>query len=235
MGDREPGYRITDLATSDRPRERLASLGAGALSNAELIAILLRTGIEGMNAVQLAQRVLNDFGGLVGLHKAPYDELCQQWGVGPAKATQLKAAVELGRRLSVALPEERPTIQSPEDAAALLLYEMGALEQEHFRVLLLDTRNHLIRTVEVYQGSLNTSLIRVGEVFKEAVRSNAAAIIVAHNHPSGDPTPSPDDINVTRALVEAGRLLDIEVLDHLVIGKNRFVSLKAKGLGFNST
>jgi DNA repair protein RadC len=111
---------------------------------------------------------------------------------------------------------------------------MGAFEQEHFRVLLLDTRNHLIRTVEVYQGSLNTSLIRVGEVFKEAVRSNAAAIIVVHNHPSGDPTPSPDDVGVTRALVEAGRLLDIEVLDHLVIGKNRFVSLKAKGLGFNS-
>ena len=188
-----------------------------------------------MNAVQLAQRVLTDFGGLAGLHKAPYAELRQQRGVGPAKAAQLKAAVELGRRLSIALPEERPTIQSPDDAAALLLYEMGAFEQEHFRVLLLDTRNHLIRTVEVYRGSLNTSLIRVGEVFKEAVRSNAAAVIVAHNHPSGDPTPSPDDVSVTRALVEAGRILDIEVLDHLVIGKNRFVSLKAKGLGFNST
>jgi DNA repair protein RadC len=235
MGDRKPGYRITDLATSDRPRERLASLGAEALSNAELIAILLRTGIEGMNAVQLAQRVLMDFGGLSGLHKMPFDELRHRRGIGLAKAAQLKAAVELGRRLSVALPEERPTIQSPDDAAALLLYEMGALEQEHFRVLLLDTRNRLIRMAEVYQGSLNASLIRVGEAFREAVRSNAASVIMVHNHPSGDPTPSPDDVSVTRALVEAGRLLDIEVLDHLIIGKNRFVSLKAKGLGFNTT
>lgn len=235
MGERKPGYRITDLATSDRPRERLASLGAEALSNAELIAILLRTGIEGTNAVQLAQRVLMDLGGLSGLHKTPFDELRHRRGIGPAKAAQLKAAVELGRRLAVALPEEQPTIQSPDDAAALLLYEMGALEQEHLRVLLLDTRNRLFRTVEVYQGSLNASLIRVGEVFREAVRSNAASIIVVHNHPSGDPTPSPDDVSVTRALVEAGRLLDIEVLDHLIIGKNRFVSLKAKDLGFNTS
>jgi len=110
---------------------------------------------------------------------------------------------------------------------------MGALEQEHLRVLLLDTRNRLIRTIEVYRGSLNTSLIRVGEVFRDAVRSNAASIIIVHNHPSGDPTPSPEDVSVTRALVEAGSLLDIEVLDHLVIGKNCFVSLKSKGLGFN--
>jgi len=233
MGERQPRYRITDLATSERPRERLAALGAGALSSAELIAILLRTGIEGLNAVQLAQNLLMDLGGLAGLHRVPYEELCSQRGIGPAKAAQLKAAVELGRRLGVALPEERPTIQSPDDAAALLIYEMGAMEQEHLRVLLLDTRNRLIRTIEVYRGSLNTSLIRVGEVFRDAVRSNAASIIIVHNHPSGDPTPSPEDVNVTRALVEAGRLLDIEVLDHLVIGKNCFVSLKSKGLGFN--
>jgi len=233
MGERQPRYRITDLATSERPRERLAALGAGALSKAELIAILLRTGIEGLNAVQLAQNLLIDLGGLAGLHRVPYEELCSRRGIGPAKAAQLKAAVELGRRLGVALPEERPTIQSPDDAAALLLYEMGAMEQEHLRVLLLDTRNRLIRTIEVYRGSLNTSLIRVGEVFRDAVRSNAASIIIVHNHPSGDPTPSPEDVNVTRALVEAGRLLDIEVLDHLVIGKNCFVSLKSKGLGFN--
>ena len=233
MGDRQTGYRITDLATSERPRERLAALGAGALSSAELIAILLRTGIEGLNAVRLAQELLMDLGGLAGLHRVPYEELRSRRGIGPAKAAQLKAAVELGRRLGAAVPEDRPTIQSPGDAAALLLYEMGALEQEHLRVLLLDTRNRLIRTIEVYRGSLNTSLIRVGEVFRDAVRSNAASVIIVHNHPSGDPTPSPEDVSVTRALVEAGSLLDIEVLDHLVIGKNCFVSLKSKGLGFN--
>ena len=233
MGERHTGYRITDLATSERPRERLAALGAGALSSAELIAILLRTGIEGLNAVQLAQDLLMDLGGLSGLHRVPYEELSSRRGIGPAKAAQLKAAVELGRRLGAAVPEDRPTIQSPSDAAALLLYEMGALEQEHLRVLLLDTRNRLIRTIEVYRGSLNTSLIRVGEVFRDAVRSNAASIIIVYNHPSGDPTPSPEDVSVTRALVEAGSLLDIEVLDHLVIGKNCFVSLKSKGLGFN--
>ena len=233
MGERHTRYRITDLATSERPRERLAALGAGALSSAELIAILLRTGIEGLNAVQLAQDLLMDLGGLAGLHRVPYEELRSRRGIGPAKAAQLKAAVELGRRLGATVPEDRPTIQSPSDAAALLLYEMGALEQEHLRVLLLDTRNRLIRTIEVYRGSLNTSLIRVGEVFRDAVRSNAASIIIVHNHPSGDPTPSPEDVSVTRALVEAGSLLDIEVLDHLVIGKNCFVSLKSKGLGFN--
>jgi DNA repair protein RadC len=233
MGERSSSYKITDLAITDRPRERLAVMGPSVLSNAELIAILLRSGLEGLNAVQLAQGLLLEIGGLSGLHAIPFDGLCDQRGIGPAKAAQLKAAVELGRRLAAATPEERPIIQSPDEAAALLLYEMGALEQEHLRVLLLDTRNRLIRLVEVYRGSLNSSVIRIGEVFRDAVRLNSAALIVAHNHPSGDPTPSPDDVQVTRAIVEAGKLLDIEVLDHLVIGKNRFVSLKSKGLGFD--
>lgn len=225
-------YRITDLASEDRPRERLAKLGAGSLSNAELVAILLRAGIQGMNAVQLAQNILIGSGGLTGLQRRSYESLKRERGLGPAKAAQLKAAVELGRRLAVATPEERPTVQSPEDAANLLLYEMGSLEREHLRVLVLDTRNRLMRTVEVYRGSLNSSWIRVAEVFRDPVRMNAAAVIVAHNHPSGDPTPSPEDVSVTKALVQAGQLLDIEVLDHLVIGQGRFVSMKAKGLGF---
>ncbi len=233
MGDRRTSYRITDLATSERPRERLAQLGAKALSSAELVAILLRSGIAGKNVLQLSRELITDLGGLGGLHRASYEELCARKGIGPAKAAQLKAAIELGRRMAVPAPEERPTIQSPEDAAGLLLYEMGALEQEHLRVLLLDTRNRLMRTVEVYQGSLNASLVRVGEVLRDAVRSNAAAVIIAHNHPSGDPTPSPEDVALTRAVVEAGDLLDIEVLDHLVIGKGRFVSMKSRGLGFD--
>ncbi|GAB4503073.1 MAG: DNA repair protein RadC [Anaerolineales bacterium] len=228
----KPLYRITDLHEADRPRERLAALGPQALSNAELLAILLRVGVQGENAVQVGQRLLNRFGGLAGIHRAPFEELLNEHGVGGAKAAQIKAAIELGRRLALESPEARPIINSPADAAALVQYEMSALEQEHLRVFLLDTRNHVLDIVEVYKGSVNSSQIRVGEVFKAALRRAASAIIVAHNHPSGDPTPSPDDIAVTRALVQAGKLLDLEVLDHLVIGQGKWVSLKERGLGF---
>ena len=227
-----PVYRIMDLYESDRPRERLASLGPQALSNAELIAILVRVGVTGENAVQVGQRLLNKYGGLRGLHRVPFKELMDQHGLGEAKASQIKAAIELGRRLSLESPEERPSINSPADAAALVQYEMSALEQEHLRVILLDRRNRVMETVEVYKGSVNSSQIRVGEVFKEAIRKNASALIVIHNHPSGDPAPSPDDVAVTRAIVQAGKLLDVEVLDHLVIGHGKWVSLKERGLGF---
>ncbi len=225
--------RITDLAAMERPRERLAQLGPQALTTAELLAILLRVGAPGENAVQVGQRLLRELDGLGGLHRAAFPELCSVRGVGQAKAAQLKAAIELGRRLSLEIPEERAAIHSPADAAALVQYEMGALEQEHLRVMLLDTRNRVMDIRELYHGSLNASLVRVGEVFKPAIRRNAAAILVLHNHPSGDPTPSPDDVAITRALVQAGQLLDIPVLDHLVIGRGRFVSLKERGLGFS--
>ena len=228
----KPVYRITDLHESERPRERLTSLGPQALTNAELIAILLRVGVTGENAVQVGQRLLQQFGGLGGLHRAPIEELIHQHGIGEAKAAQIKAAIELGRRLTLEVPEERPMINSPTDAAALVQYEMSALEQEHLRVLLLDTRNHVLDIVEVYRGSVNTSQVRVGEVFKAAIRRNATAIIVVHNHPSGDPTPSPDDVAVTRAFVQAGKLVDVDVLDHFIIGRGKFVSMKERGLGF---
>ena len=227
-----PVYRITDLHEAERPRERLEQLGPQALANAELIAILLRVGVPGENAVQVAQRLLQKFGGLSGLHRAPFEELVAQHGIGEAKAAQLKAAIELGRRLTLEAPEERPTINSPADAAALVQYEMSALEQEHLRVFLMDTKNHVLDVVEVYRGSVNMSQVRIGEVFKAAIRRNATAVIVVHNHPSGDPTPSPDDVAVTRALVQAGKLLDVDVLDHLIIGQGRYVSLKERGLGF---
>ncbi len=230
--DSKPTYRITDLHESDRPRERLAALGPQALTNAELIAILLRVGVQGENAVTVGQRLLNTFDGLRGLHRAPFSELKNQRGIGEAKAAQIKAAIELGRRLTLESPEERPTVNSPADAAALVMYEMSALEQEHLRVILLDRRNRILETVEVYKGSVNSSQVRVGEVFKEAIRKNAPALIVIHNHPSGDPTPSPDDVAVTRAIVQAGRMLDVDVLDHMVIGHGRWVSLKERGLGF---
>jgi DNA repair protein RadC len=225
-------YRIMDLHESERPRERLASLGPQALSNAELIAILLRVGVKGESAVTVGQRLLTEYKGLRGLHRVPFDDLKKQRGLGDAKACQIKAAIELGRRLTLESPEERAAINSPGDAAALVQYEMSVLEQEHMRVILLDRRNRVLETVEIYKGSVNSSQVRVGEVFKEAIRKNASALIVIHNHPSGDPTPSPDDVAVTRAIVQAGKLLDVEVLDHLVIGQGRWVSLKERGLGF---
>jgi DNA repair protein RadC len=184
-------YRITDLDQAERPRERLAKLGPQALSTAELLAILLRVGVAGENAVQVGQRLLQSLGGLAGLQRASYEEVCSQHGVGPAKAAQIKAAIELGRRLVVEAPEERPAIHSPADAATLVQYEMSALEQEELRVILLDTRNRVIDIASVYRGSLNSSQVRVGELFKTAIRRNCAALIVVHNHPSGDPAPSP--------------------------------------------
>jgi DNA repair protein RadC len=225
-------YRLKDLSSMDQPRQRLARLGPKSLTDSELLAILLQTGLPGENAVQVGQRLLQDLGGLEGVQRAPYQVLCAQRGLGPAKAAQLKAAIELGRRLTLERAGERPAIHSPADAAALVQYEMSALEQEHLRVMLLDTRNRVVEIVELYHGSLNSALVRVGEVFKPAVRRNAAAILVVHNHPSGDPTPSPDDVSLTRALVQAGKLLDVELLDHLVIGQGKFVSLKERGLGF---
>jgi len=228
----KPTYRISDLHESDRPRERLASLGPQALTNAELLAILLRVGVQGENAVEVGQRLLTKFGGLRGLHRAPFKDLMNQRGMGEAKASQIQAAIELGRRLTLEAPEERPSINSPADAATLVQYDMSALEQEHLRVMLLDRRNRVLEIVEVYKGSVNSSQVRVGELFKDAIRANASAVIVIHNHPSGDPTPSPDDVAVTRAIVQAGKLLDIDVLDHLVIGQGKWISLKERGLGF---
>ncbi|NPA90816.1 MAG: JAB domain-containing protein [Chloroflexi bacterium] len=223
---------IKDMPKGERPRERLQHYGAQALSTAELLAIILRTGVGGENVIRLAERLLSHFNGLPGIAQASFDELCQVKGIGPAKVTQIKAALELGRRLLVSAPEEKPVIHSPDIAANLIASEMALLPQEEFWVLLLDVRNRLRHIQRLYRGSLTQARVRVGEVFREAIRGNAAAIIVAHNHPSGDPTPSPQDVHLTRLLVEAGRLLDIPLLDHLIIGHGRWVSLKERGLGF---
>lgn len=224
---------IKELPSSERPRERLLEYGVGALSTAELLAIILRTGTRDENVILLSHRLLARFGNLAGLVQASTAEMISEHGLGPAKVAQLKAALELGRRMLVESPEERPQIRSPADAANLVMTEMGLLEQEQLRTILLDTKNRVLTTKTVYQGSLNTSLIRVGELFRHAVRANCLSLIVLHNHPSGDPTPSPEDVTVTRQIVEAGKLLDIDVLDHLIIGRQRFVSLKERGLGFD--
>ena len=227
-------YRPTihDLPQGERPRERLEHYGAGALSSAELLAIILRVGTGGENVVRVAERLLARYEGLPGLAQATVSELCQEKGIGQAKAVQIKAALELGRRLLVTAPHERPQMRSPADAANLLMAELSLLPQEHLRTVLLDTRNRVISIPTIYVGSLNTAQVRVGEMFREAIRANCAGMIVVHNHPSGDPTPSPEDVQVTRMIVEAGSLLNIDVLDHLIIGRQRFVSLKERGLGF---
>ena len=223
---------IRDLPTGERPRERLLHYGAGALSTAELLAIILRVGTSGENVVRVAEKLLARHDGLPGMAQATIQELCQDKGVGEAKAIQVKAALELGRRLLVAAPHERPQIRQPADAANLLMAEMQLLTQEHLRTVLMDSRNRVINIPTIYIGSLNAASVRVGEVFREAIRASSAAMIVVHNHPSGDPTPSPEDVQVTRQIVEAGSLLNIDVLDHLIIGRQRFVSMKERGLGF---
>lgn len=227
-----PAYTIKELPADLRPRERLLYAGPGSLNHAELLAIILRTGRQGENVIRLAERLLATFGGLGGLARATTEELCQVPGLGQAKVAQVKAALELGRRLLLEAPGERPKITAPEDAAGLVMAEMGLLAQEELRVMLLDTRNRVQRIVTLYRGNVNTTVVRVGEVFRPAVRDNAPSIILVHNHPSGDPTPSPEDVRITSKVVEAGRLLNIQVLDHLVIGRNRFVSLRERGLGF---
>ena len=224
-------YRITDLAVDDRPRERLAQKGSQALSTAELLAILLRVGTPGENAVELGQRLLQTFGGLRGMHKASFLEISQEKGVGLAKAAQIEAALELGNRLRLEEPDERPAIHSPADVADLVAYEMEGLPQEQLWVLVLDTRNRVLSIEKLYSGSVNASFVRIAELFRPAIQRNAAAVLLVHNHPSGDPSPSAEDVALTRAAGEAGRLLDIEVLDHLVIGQGRHFSLKEHGLG----
>lgn len=232
MEDENTAYRIADLEESERPRERLAKLGAESLGNAELLAILLRSGVPGENAVQIGNRLLRTYEGLRGFRRASYDDLKQINGIGPAKAAQLKAAIELANRLNTVDPGEKSKIHSPKDAADMVLFKMSALEKEELWVLILDTRNRVLNIDELYRGSINSSQVRVAEIFNKAIKLNAASIIVVHNHPTGDPNPSTEDITLTRSLVDAGRLLDIEVLDHLIIGESEFVSMKERGLGF---
>ena len=223
---------VRELPSDERPRERLERYGAATLQTAELLAIILRVGTAGENVIELSTRLLRKYGGLAGLLAAELPALCAEHGLGKAKASQLKAALEIGRRVSVEAPGARPQITRPEDAAALLLLEMGLLAREQLRVLCLDTKNYVVAQEIVYQGTVNSSVVRAAEVFKPAISRTCPAIVVVHNHPSGDPTPSPEDIRTTEQLRKAGEILDIELLDHIVIGHQRFVSLKQRGLGF---
>ncbi|AQS57403.1 RadC family protein [Novibacillus thermophilus] len=221
---------IRDVPPDERPRERLMQYGAAALSNAELLAILLRTGTSSLSAVHLAERILAHTGGLKGLTDSTIESLVELKGVGPAKAIQILAGVELGRRISRSLPEERFTVRSPQDAADLMMDELQHLAQEHFVCLFLNTKNQVIGKDTIFIGSLNASIVHPREVFRRAIQRASAAVICLHNHPSGDPSPSAEDRNVTKRLQEAGKLLGIDVLDHIIIGEQSFYSMKENGL-----
>lgn len=222
--------RLKDLPKDLKPRERLYQLGPEVLSNKEILAILLRTGTKGENVLELAERILTEAGGLIGLARLSIHELEQVHGIGPAKAAQVKAGLELGKRSISADPTARSVINSPSDVADLVMEEMRNLDREHFRIMHLSTRNNVLGISAVSVGSLNSSIVHPRECFKEAIRRNANSIILLHNHPSGDPSPSREDLDITRRLTEGGKILGIEVLDHVIIGEKRYVSLKEQGI-----
>ena len=226
----ESTLTVRDLPLSERPRERLARLGAEALSEQELLACVLGRGVAGDSVLVSARRVLAAFGTLRGIAEASVEQLSQIHGIGPAKAVQLKAAIELARRIALASNGQRPVVDSVDSAAALLRPHLLDKQKEHFVALLLDNRHHLIRISPIAIGSLSATLVHPRELFKEAIVASAAAVIIAHNHPSGDPEPSAHDVRMTTRLLEAGTLLGIEVLDHLIVAAGGVVSLKAVGV-----
>jgi DNA repair protein RadC len=220
--------RLKSLPLREQPAYRV-SQNAAACNLTELLATL----IGGQRQIEIAQALLTHFDGDIRrLYLAHPTEMAIVRGISHATAARIKAALHLGMRLHNPV-EERPIINSPADAAALVQYEMGLLEKEHLKVILLDRRNHVMDVVQIYEGSVNSSQVRIAEVFRPAIQRMASAIIACHNHPSSDNTPSPDDVAVTRAMVQAGKLLDINLLDHLILSIRGFVSLKEKGLGFN--
>jgi DNA repair protein RadC len=225
----ETKLMIRDYPTDERPRERMVQNGAASLSNQELLAIILRTGTKSESVLQLSNRVLTTFEGFRLLKEASLEEITNINGIGQAKAVQIMAAVEIGRRISNLAYDDRYSIRSPEDGANYVMNDMRFLSQEHFVCLYLNTKNQVLHKQTIFIGSLNASIVHPREVFKEAFRRSAASIICIHNHPSGDPTPSREDIEVTKRLVECGKIIGIEVLDHLIIGEKKYVSLKEKG------
>jgi DNA repair protein RadC len=220
---------VRDLPASERPRERLSRLGADALSEQELLACVLGRGIAGESVLISAQRLLKAFGTLGGIAEASVEQLACVHGIGPAKAVQLKAACEIARRVSLAANGHRPVVDSLERAVALLRPQLVHHRREHFVALLLDNRHRLIRMSSIAIGSLSMAVVHPRELFREAIAAGAAAVIIAHNHPSGDPSPSTQDVQLTARLVDAGTLLGIEVLDHIILGREGAVSLRGQG------
>ncbi|MBB6445873.1 RadC family protein [Bacillus benzoevorans] len=220
---------IRDFPKDERPRERFIQNGPESLANHELVALMLRTGTKDESVLQLANRLLTHFEGLRLLKDATLNEITSIKGIGMAKAVQLLASVELGRRIANLNYDDRYVIRSPEDGAKYMMNDMRFLTQEHFVALYLNTKNQVLHKQTIFIGSLNASIVHPREVFKQAIRRSAASLICLHNHPSGDPSPSREDIEVTKRLNECGKIIGIELLDHLIIGENKFVSLKEKG------
>lgn len=220
---------LRDVPESERPRERMMNCGAQSLSNFELVALLLRTGSKRESVMTLAQRVLSYANGLRGLTQLTYHELSTIHGIGAAKAIQILAGVELGRRIARSNPQDKYQILSPEDAVQLVMEELRYEQQEHFLCVFLDTKNKMIDKKYIFKGGLNSSIVHPREVFNEAIKRNSASIVCFHNHPSGDPTPSPEDIEVTKRLAKAGMLLGIQLIDHVIIGDQTYFSMKEKG------
>jgi len=227
MPDRSPIIR--ELPAGERPRERMEQYGPSALSNAELLAILLRVGVKGESAIRLAERLLSHFGSLAGIAKARIPQLSELPGIGLAKACQIKAAFELGKRLATSTEDTRPVVSSTADAVALVMEDLRYREQECMAAILLDVRNQVIRVPIITVGTLTASPAHPREIFREAITHSAHSIIVVHNHPSGDPSPSPQDLDLTSRLVKAGEVNGIPVNDHIIIGGGRYVSLKVAG------
>lgn len=221
---------MRDLPDQERPREKLLHYGPGRLSNSELLAILLGSGTKSLSAVRLAEQLLTKFSSLRALANASHEELMSLKGIGLAKAGVIIAAFELAKRLSDAALEVREVISSPQDAADLVLSDLFLEDKEHFVIIMLNTKNRVIGKKTISIGHLNGSLVHPREMFKEVIRRSSAAVILVHNHPSGDPTPSKDDLDVTKRLVEAGQLLGIQVLDHIIVGHNCYVSFHEQGL-----
>jgi len=225
----ERGLVIRDLPVGERPRERMQQYGPEALSTAELLAIVLRVGSRGESAVRMAERLLSQFGGLAGLARARIPQLSALPGMGLAKACQVKAAFELGKRLATSVEGPRPTVTSTDQAARLVMEELRYREQECLAAIFLDIRNQVIRIQTLSVGTLTGSVAHPREIFREALAHGAAHLIVCHNHPSGDPSPSQDDIALTQRLKQAGELMGVSLLDHIIIGSGRYVSLKEAG------
>jgi DNA repair protein RadC len=223
--------KIKDIPQNERPKEKLLAYGADSLSNSELLAIILRTGTQGENVLQLSGRLLSELEGLDGILSASFNDITSIKGIKTGTASQILALSELFRRFGTLKAMKKDVkINSPKDLADLLMGEMNELNQEILKVVLLSTKNIIIGTKDVFKGSLNTSIVHPREIFKQAIDKNSASIIICHNHPSGDPTPSKEDINITLRIKECGNIIGINLVDHIIIGNNKFVSLKERGL-----